>query len=757
MNLGISNDIDDPKVPPPYLTLYNLTRAPFSPEHAPAFFYTDPESTSILSSLQGIDETSNEVLLVSGPEGCGKSMLLQQFLEHSSDEWQVCHLQARKGSGEEFLLGGIRDCFNIEPSLLKPEQQLGALRQQLDNLRQQSLAVLVIDDAHLLDEEALYLVMQLAGMTFKQGALMRVMLFVEDSIDTVLAAERFADFSEPLRYQRNPLDELQTAIYLNHRLQAAGYTGRTLFSNREVKQIHRHSQGIPGSINEEAHHVMMLRWQAGGHDASGNLHRYLKIGGAVAGGLVVVLLLQSSLSKLIGGGESNTESEQALPEFEYAGNNNDVVAKRHVSEENTRAGVTTDNGEDAGEEKIEIPMALPQALTQPADESRTVTAGRESNTIADEEAPLVVKTDSGADQSLSLKLTGVEPSPLITSNKPQRLVIKGTGLVEGSRIALNRAGAVTLLSDGQVEWISDNALAITVITGEIAADWAVQVGTPDNRLSNVLFFKVVPPEKKNKPVTEATTEQEKISKSQQVASTKSDVAPPTITSTPEKMISGAVKGNGTPTLLGSEWLNVQPLQNYTLQLLASTSKFNVTAFVREHSLSGTLASIATEKDGSRYYLLVQGSYATREAADQAARQLPDGLDSWPRTIESVRQEMVAVTQTETANTAPASQAGIKDTAWVWSQDPNRYTVQLAAAESEASIQSVSGQLGLPGELVVVQTLHEGRHWYVLIYGSYASKEAAHKAIDRLPLSLQKTGPWPRSFASLQSELSKATP
>jgi len=776
MKLGISNDKDDPKAPPPYLTLYHLTRDPFSDEPDPAFFYADPVSTAVLASLRELDETSTEVLLISGAKGAGKSTLVQQFLEHAADEWRVCHLQARKGSGEEFLLDGIRDCFGLETSVLTPEQQLENLQNQLSNLQQELLPVLVIDDAHLLGEEALYLVMQLAEMTAEQGVLMRVILFAEYSLDTTLTVERFADFSQPRRFELTPLDELQTAIYLNHRLQVAGYAGRTLFSNSEVKQIHRNSQGIASRVNEEAHHVMMLRWQAGGRDASSNMRRYLKIGGTVAGGILLVLLLQRSFNSITDEGDNRSNNELQLPEFEYTEKTKDIGAEKHVAEESSGEGVAESSANEASEEKIEIPMTLPpavrgaqqessltkqrsvEALTQPANDNKAEAVTGQTNAVSGEETPLVVKSDIRGDRAQALNLTGVEPSPVVASDKPQRLVIKGTGLVDGSRIALNRAGAVTLLTDGQVEWISNNTLSITVVTGKLAADWAVQVGTPDNRLSNVLFFKVVPPEQKSTGVVPTTTELKQLPESPTVATKKSEGMPQASTNVLEKVPSGADNVNLTNTLLGSEWLARQPLQNYTLQLLASNSKFNVTAFVREHSrLMSPLASIATEKEGSRYYLLVQGSYATREAADQAAKQLPDGLDSWPRTIESVRQGMVAEGPGVAGDSASTNHTGVKDIAWVWSQDPNRFTVQLAAAESEASIESVTGHLDLPGELVVVQTMHEGRHWYVLIYGSFASKEAAHTAISHLPASLQKTGPWPRSFASLQSELSKATP
>jgi len=364
------------------------------------------------------------------------------------------------------------------------------------------------------------------------------------------------------------------------------------------------------------------------------------------------------------------------------------------------------------------------------------------NALADEALVVKGKPEAAAE----LTLTGIEPSPLVASDGPQHLILQGTGFTAGSRVALSHGARVEVLPASQVTFISEGQLGIDVSTGRSAASWAVQVSLPDNRRSNVLRFQVMAP-------VPRAVETEVPESKQETLTTQQPPTMPAATAVSAKAIS-------TSELLGSDWLAAQPKQHYALQLLASRSRVNVTAFIRQHpQLPAPLLSFTTEKEGVRLHVLAQGSYPSREAAMAAAKALPQGLTPWPRSMASM-QQVVVNEPTPPAREVSAggqSRGVIKDIAWVWSQDPNHFTVQLAAAESERAIEAVMRRMNLPGELVVVQSERHGKQWYALIYGSFASMDAARAIIERLPVPLKQAGPWPRRFASLQSELSRSTP
>jgi len=96
-------------------------------------------------------------------------------------------------------------------------------------------------------------------------------------------------------------------------------------------------------------------------------------------------------------------------------------------------------------------------------------------------------------------------------------------------------------------------------------------------------------------------------------------------------------------------------------------------------------------------VLTMGSYSSRAQAEKAAKSLPKGMTPWIRNMGSVQQVMKreAKAAAKADVSFPPTGAGIKDTAWVWSQDPGRYTIQLAAAESEQAIEAAMRRIALP--------------------------------------------------------------
>lgn len=219
----------------------------------------------------------------------------------------------------------------------------------------------------------------------------------------------------------------------------------------------------------------------------------------------------------------------------------------------------------------------------------------------------------------------------------------------------------------------------------------------------------------------------------------------------------------TGPVRGEHWLKQQPLENYTLQLMVSENREAVEFVARQRNVSAPRAVAAIEKDGRIRYALFQGSYHDRTGAEAAASDTEENLKPWIRSFESVmpelKSEATAGRKKSKVHRDPraAGNTSIKDTAWIWSRNPANYAIQLAAARNEQGLEARMRKMALPGEMAVVQTLSRGQRWYVLIFGNFSSYETARSAIVRLPASLQQANPWPRSFASLQDELSRSTP
>lgn len=214
-----------------------------------------------------------------------------------------------------------------------------------------------------------------------------------------------------------------------------------------------------------------------------------------------------------------------------------------------------------------------------------------------------------------------------------------------------------------------------------------------------------------------------------------------------------------PLIQGEEWLHNQTLSHFTLQLLATRDSAGLIRFAQQQKFAGPLVHFVVEHQGKEMHLLAQGSYATRAEAVRAAKKLPQGIRPWIRTLASIQR--VAMTKEKPVEkplpVVPIDEGGVKGLAWLWSQDPQAYTIQLAGAKSRDAIDVIMRQLDLPGEKMVVRTQDSSGPRYSLIYGSFAEEASARATIARLPESLQQAKPWPRRFANLHDEISRATP
>lgn len=218
------------------------------------------------------------------------------------------------------------------------------------------------------------------------------------------------------------------------------------------------------------------------------------------------------------------------------------------------------------------------------------------------------------------------------------------------------------------------------------------------------------------------------------------------------------QGENIALLQGSEWLQHQPKNHFTLQLLATRNSAGLREFAKKQGFPAPLAHLVVELKGKEMHLLVQGSYATQAEAERAAKHLPGGIRPWIRSLGSIQQ--VAMSEAPPVAKAAAvsvEEGGIKEMPWLWSQDPQAYTIQLAAAENREAVENVMRQLVLPGERMVVRTQRNNGPWYLLIYGSFTDEASASATIGRLPKAQQKAKPWPRRFASLHDEISQAMP
>jgi DamX protein len=83
---------------------------------------------------------------------------------------------------------------------------------------------------------------------------------------------------------------------------------------------------------------------------------------------------------------------------------------------------------------------------------------------------------------------------------------------------------------------------------------------------------------------------------------------------------------------------------------------------------------------------------------------------------------------------------------------SHYTLQLMGGHDRVALKHFVEQHELQTETWVYSVSYQGRPWYMLIYGNYASAIQAHAAIQQVPEVLRKMGPWIKSFLEVKKEI-----
>jgi len=93
-----------------------------------------------------------------------------------------------------------------------------------------------------------------------------------------------------------------------------------------------------------------------------------------------------------------------------------------------------------------------------------------------------------------------------------------------------------------------------------------------------------------------------------------------------------------------------------------------------------------------------------------------------------------------------------DAKWILQQKADSYTFQLMGSWEAVEVDEFIDKNALSGDYARFTSLRDGKPWHVLIYGVYASKQAAQKASNKWPAPLNTVPTWLRRFDSVQNQI-----
>ncbi|NOR50994.1 MAG: hypothetical protein GQ470_00090, partial [Gammaproteobacteria bacterium] len=199
----------------------------------------------------------------------------------------------------------------------------------------------------------------------------------------------------------------------------------------------------------------------------------------------------------------------------------------------------------------------------------------------------------------------------------------------------------------------------------------------------------------------------------------------------------------------------QPATSFTVQLLAAERDAALDELIKREHLQKDLARYSFAQGRQIIHVLTQGVYADRSWAEEATTRYSQAVKIWIRPIGDIHRFFESnppPVPGSVPNTITADTRKVKDSSWVWSQDPEMVTIQLMAGGNRDGLEPYVRESLRVGVSAVIESIQDNKPWFILLHGHYKTAKEAQSAIANLHQQFQSAKPWVRSFASVHDEL-----
>jgi len=229
---------------------FGLTKMPFSKRLGVNELYHSSSFTEATARLQ-IGLENEDVVLLSGPIGSGKSNVLRYFTHHLDPNAYLCLYIA----ADSFKIGEIAKRALAALQVEVPyagSQALRRLQQSIITLnREKALKpLLIIDEAQELPIPTLVSLKSLLNYTMDSEIMLFLLLCGQTSIHHTLANPCLEALGRRvrIRYSLAALSLEETGAYISHHMNLGGVQ-QPVFTDEAKAVIFQHAKGIPSSVN----------------------------------------------------------------------------------------------------------------------------------------------------------------------------------------------------------------------------------------------------------------------------------------------------------------------------------------------------------------------------------------------------------------------------------------------------------------------------------------------------------------------------
>jgi general secretion pathway protein A len=233
------------------LDYYNLREPPFNITPDPRFLFLSAKHEEALNHLLfGIQERKGFIELT-GEVGAGKTTICRALLEQLGPDY-ISALILNPCISPPQLLRAITTELGLG---LGKADQLACLEALnafvLEQARKGKDVVVIIDEAQNLSTKSLEQIRLLSNLETTDRKLLQIVLMGQPELREKLLQPQLRQLRQRItvRYHLKPLNLIETADYVKHRLKRAGANGRPRFDGGAITLLYKHSSGVPREIN----------------------------------------------------------------------------------------------------------------------------------------------------------------------------------------------------------------------------------------------------------------------------------------------------------------------------------------------------------------------------------------------------------------------------------------------------------------------------------------------------------------------------